>query len=136
MLATIEIPFTLTKIIALALGTLIIESQVRERTVLQHALVSALHSTLVQRRILSVSSERCVQDPAYTQRDRDILHSAELTVLDDPQAFLELDESSVLVSICPNPPGRGYCGRLMSSGSHHMEYKTRKPPFWVSRVFL
>ncbi|KAI3323079.1 hypothetical protein HD806DRAFT_497860 [Xylariaceae sp. AK1471] len=104
MLAAIEIPFTLTKVIALALGPLVLGSQVCKGHVLQHALVSALHSTLVQRGILSISSERYVQDPAYTQRDRDILHSAGLNVLDDPQAFLELDKSSVLVCINPEIP--------------------------------
>ncbi|TGJ86224.1 hypothetical protein E0Z10_g2522 [Xylaria hypoxylon] len=96
MLATIVFPFTLTKVIGLALGALVIRSQVCESTVLQHALVSALHSTLVQRGILSASSKQYVQDPIYTQRDREILHSAGLTVLDDPQALLDLDESSVL----------------------------------------
>jgi hypothetical protein len=104
VLATIEVPFTLTKVIALALGPLVLGSQVCKRHILQHALVSALHSTLVQRGILSVLSERYVQDPAYTQRDRDILRAAGLTVLGDPQAFLELDESSVLVCINPEVP--------------------------------
>ncbi|KAI1741422.1 hypothetical protein F4680DRAFT_457944 [Xylaria scruposa] len=100
----VEIPFTLTKVIALALGRLIVRSQVDKRRVLQHALVSALRSTLVHRGILPVSSEKYVQDPGYTQRDKDLIHSAGLTVLDDPQALLELDESSVLVSINANIP--------------------------------
>ncbi|KAI5857448.1 hypothetical protein GGS23DRAFT_587480 [Durotheca rogersii] len=104
ILATVEIPFALTKLVALALGPFTIKSRLLDRPVLQHALVSAIHSTLVQRGILSLSSERYVQDPAYTQRDRDILDSLGLTVLYDPQAFLELDESSVLVCISPNPP--------------------------------
>ncbi|OTA96504.1 hypothetical protein M434DRAFT_27641 [Hypoxylon sp. CO27-5] len=104
ILATIEVPFIPTKVIALALGPLTLMSQVCERSVLQHALVSVLHSTLVQRGILSVSSQQYVQDPAYTQRDRDTIHSAGLAVLDDPQALLELDESSVLICICPGIP--------------------------------
>lgn len=107
LLATIEVPFVLSKVIALGLGSLTSLSRVDEHCVHQHALVTALHSTLVQRGILSSSgssSERYVQDPAYTQRDRDILHSAGLTVLQDPQAFLDLDESSVLVNIGPDFP--------------------------------
>ncbi|KAI0415185.1 hypothetical protein F5X98DRAFT_227654 [Xylaria grammica] len=104
ILATMEIPFTLTKVIALALGALILGSQVCKGHVLQHALVSAVHSALVQRGILSVLSRQYVQDPAYTQRDKGMLHSAGLTVLDDPQALLELDESSVLVCINPEIP--------------------------------
>ncbi|KAI1418769.1 hypothetical protein F5Y12DRAFT_789606 [Xylaria sp. FL1777] len=95
----IEIPFTLTKVIALALGSLIVRSRINKSRFLQHALVSALHSALVHRGILPVSSEKYVQDPAYAQRDKDLIHSAGFTVLNDPQAWLELDESSVLVSI-------------------------------------
>ncbi|KAI1138078.1 hypothetical protein F5Y05DRAFT_50427 [Hypoxylon sp. FL0543] len=99
ILATIEVPCSLTKVIGLALGALVPRSQVIKRHVLQHALISAIHSTLVRHGILSVSSKQYVQDPAYSQRARDILHSAGLTVLEDPQALLELDESSVLVCI-------------------------------------
>lgn len=47
ILATIEIPFTLIKVLDLALGALILGSQVCNSHVLQHALVSARHSTLV-----------------------------------------------------------------------------------------
>jgi hypothetical protein len=104
VLSMIEIPFTLTKVIALGLGSLITMSRIAKHRFLQHALISALHSALVHRGILSVSSEKYVQDPAYTQRDKDIIHSAGLTVLNDPQALLELDESSVLVSIANDIP--------------------------------
>ncbi|KAI1781540.1 hypothetical protein F4818DRAFT_436731 [Hypoxylon cercidicola] len=84
VLTNVEIPFPLTKVIAVASGQLVVLSQVNKRRVLHHSLVSDLRSTL---------------DPAYKQRDKDILRSAEFTVLDDPQAWLELDESSVLVCI-------------------------------------
>ncbi|GAP87467.2 putative SRR1 like protein [Rosellinia necatrix] len=104
ILTAIEIPFTLTKVIALALGPLIVRSQINKGRFLQHALVSALHSILVHRGILSASSEKYVQDPGYTQRDKDVIHSAGLTVLNDPEALLELDESSVLVSIAADIP--------------------------------
>lgn len=103
-LTSIEIPFTLTKVVALALGSLVVRSHINKGRFLQHALISAIHSTLVHRSILSASSEKYVQDPGYTQRDKSILDSAGLTVLDDPQALLELDESSVLVSIAANIP--------------------------------
>lgn len=104
ILTSIGIPFTLTKVIALALGSLIVRSRINKTRFLQHVVVSAIHSTLVHRGILSASSEKIVQDPRYTERDKELLHSAELTVLDDPHALLELDESSVLVSIAPNIP--------------------------------
>jgi hypothetical protein len=104
MLGNIKFPFTLTKLIALSLGTPIMMSRVDDRSVLQHALITNLHSTLVQRGILPASSARYVQDPAYAQRDKDLLKGVGLSILEDPQAFLELDDSSMLVSIASDIP--------------------------------
>jgi hypothetical protein len=98
VLASVEIPFAVTKVIGLGLGPLVLKSRVFERSVFQHALVSVL------RQKFSISSSAYVQDPAYTQRDRNILHSAGLTVLEDPQGLLELDEYSILLAISPNIP--------------------------------
>ncbi|KAJ8129739.1 hypothetical protein O1611_g3893 [Lasiodiplodia mahajangana] len=98
LLASVKIPFAVTKVIGLGLGPLVIKSQVFERVVFQHALVSVL------RQKLSISLSPLVQDPAYNQRARDILYSAGLTVLEDPQALLELDESSILLTISPGLP--------------------------------
>ncbi|KAJ2995529.1 hypothetical protein NUW58_g1243 [Xylaria curta] len=97
-LDSVEIPFTVTKVIGLGLGPLVLKSRVFERCVFQHALVSVL------RQKFSISLNPFVQDPAYTQRDRDILCSTGLTVLEDPQALLELDESSILLTISPGLP--------------------------------
>ncbi|RWA04127.1 hypothetical protein EKO27_g10979 [Xylaria grammica] len=98
VLASVEIPFAVTKVIGLGLGPLVIKSRVFERCAFQHALVPVL------RQKFSISSSAYVQDPAYTQRDRNILHSAGLTVLEDPQGLLELDEYSILLTISPNLP--------------------------------
>ncbi|KAI0915077.1 hypothetical protein F4823DRAFT_621362 [Ustulina deusta] len=98
VLASVEIPFTVTKVIGLGLGPLVLKSRVFERCVFQHALVSVL------RQKFSISLNPFVQDPAYTRRDRDILYSAGLTVLEDPQALLELDEFSILLTIRPGLP--------------------------------
>lgn len=98
VLASVEIPFAVTKIIGLGLGPLVVKSRVFERFVFQHALISVLGQKF------SISSNAYVQDPAYTQRDRNILHSAGLTVLEDPQGLLGLDEYSILVAISPNLP--------------------------------
>jgi hypothetical protein len=98
VLASVEIPFAVTKVIGLGLGPLVVKSRVFERCAFQHALISVL------RQKFSISSSACVQDPAYTQRDRNILHSAGLTVLEDPQGLLELDEYSILLAISPNIP--------------------------------
>ncbi|KAI0883909.1 uncharacterized protein GGS22DRAFT_166374 [Annulohypoxylon maeteangense] len=107
VLSNIEIPFPLTKVIAVASGKLVFQSQVSKRRVLHHSLVSDLRLTLVRRGFLldaASPTQPYVQDPAYTQRDTDILRSAGFTVLNDPQAWLELDESSVLVCINTDLP--------------------------------
>ncbi|KAL1842122.1 hypothetical protein VTJ49DRAFT_6001 [Mycothermus thermophilus] len=47
-----------------------------------------------------------VQDPVYTPVDKQVLAEAGITVVDDPRAFLAVDEASVLVSINPDVPVR------------------------------
>lgn len=88
----------MTKVIGFGLGPLVINSRLFDRCVSQHALISVLGQKF------SISSSAYVQDPVYTPRDRNILHSAGLTVLEDPQGLLELDEYSILVAISPNIP--------------------------------
>ncbi|KAK4232727.1 hypothetical protein C8A03DRAFT_48470 [Achaetomium macrosporum] len=46
------------------------------------------------------------QDPIYTPVDRQVLGEAGFTILDDPRAFLEVDESSVVIAIAPDIPVR------------------------------
>ncbi|KAI0555178.1 hypothetical protein F4679DRAFT_522518 [Xylaria curta] len=100
-LAAVKTSLVLDKVIGVALGPLVMETLVNRKSIIQHALISAISSILLQRGVLS---KRYVQDPIYTQQERDVLCSAGFTVLDDPQAFLTLDNSSVLVSIAPNIP--------------------------------
>ncbi|KAI1734351.1 hypothetical protein F4680DRAFT_438836 [Xylaria scruposa] len=100
-LAAVRTPLVLDKVIGVALGPLVVETRVNRDSIIQHALISAIYSILLQRGVLS---KRYVQDPIYTQQEKDVLCSAGFTLLDDPQAFLTLDNSSVLVSIAPNIP--------------------------------
>lgn len=46
------------------------------------------------------------QDPIYTPADEKVLYEAGITVIDDPRAFLEIDDSSVVISCCPDIPVR------------------------------
>ncbi|KAI2620767.1 hypothetical protein GGS26DRAFT_570730 [Hypomontagnella submonticulosa] len=103
-LASLKIPFALDKVIGFALGPLSLEFPIDHRRIIQHALISVLHSTLLQRGSSSKTFQRYVQDPWYTQKDKDVLSSEGFTILDDPEAFLTLDNSSILVSINPNVP--------------------------------
>ncbi|KAK5628628.1 hypothetical protein RRF57_004343 [Xylaria bambusicola] len=97
-------PVILDKVVGVALGSLCTETNVHYRSIHQHALISAIYSILLQRSEVSAPCKRYVQDVAYTQRDKDVLSFQGLTILDDPGAFLTLDDSSVLVSIAPVVP--------------------------------
>ncbi|KAI0514522.1 hypothetical protein F5B22DRAFT_647562 [Xylaria bambusicola] len=101
VLNAVKPPAVLNKIFGVALGSLCAGTKLQHRAIYQHALIPTIQSILLQRRVVSVSCKRYVQDPAYTQRDKDVLSHQGLEVLDDPHAFLALDGSSVLVSICP-----------------------------------
>ncbi|KAI0433011.1 hypothetical protein F5Y09DRAFT_339005 [Xylaria sp. FL1042] len=103
-LSAIKTPFVLDKLVAVALGPLVFRCAHLEHSMIQSVLVSAIHSNLLERGILSASSKIYVQDPAYTQLDQDVLSSVGFNVIDDPEAFLMLDDSSVLVSISPDIP--------------------------------
>ncbi|KAK4099262.1 hypothetical protein N658DRAFT_430361 [Parathielavia hyrcaniae] len=46
------------------------------------------------------------QDPMYMPIDEQVLDEAGFIVLDDPRAFLEVDESSVVIAIAPDIPIR------------------------------
>jgi len=45
-----------------------------------------------------------VQDPAYTDLDKGALRLEGVKVLEDPRAFVEVDEASVVVAIYPIIP--------------------------------
>lgn len=47
-----------------------------------------------------------VQDPAYTKLDESVLNEHGIQVIEDPQAWLEVDDSSVVLSFFPNIPVR------------------------------
>lgn len=103
-LAKVNPPFVLDKIIGVALGPLTLGTRLNHDSVLQHTLLSAIHSNFIEHNVLSVPCKRYVQDPIYSQQHRDALFLAEFTVLEDPQAFLALDNSSVLLSINADIP--------------------------------
>jgi len=46
------------------------------------------------------------QDPDYTDIDREVLEQSGITILDDPQGFLEVDDSTAVLSFGANIPLR------------------------------
>lgn len=92
-----------SKAIGLTLGSLTRgwhEDKLRHRTTVQHAMLMTIRDVLGEQ-----SDVPCyIQDPAYTHTDIDILNEAGFTVLSDPNGLLEIDETSVVVSIAPDFP--------------------------------
>ncbi|KAI0108468.1 hypothetical protein F4814DRAFT_59253 [Daldinia grandis] len=116
------------KIVVFALGTLLTNgSRVSTSSMVQHALVLGLQQMLSKARagdnrisgifqtIKGSWSKNdaakplipCfAQDPAYLPRDKTVLSEAGITVIEDPWGFLEVDHTSIVVSIDPNIPVR------------------------------
>lgn len=71
----------------------------------QHALPLAIREFL-----LSAKGYRDlywnVQDPMYTDADKQVLQSLGVTVLDDPRAFLQVDDATAVLSVSPDTPVR------------------------------
>ena len=74
------------------------------RSAFEHALVMTLRDALT-REGQPISRAVCyVQDPVFTEVEKSIFSEHGIAVVDDPQAFLEIDESSVVLSRAPNVP--------------------------------
>lgn len=93
----------INKVVGVALGTMSKYAEDwRLRTALQHALLLTLREWLGQR---TQEDLRCyVQDPDYTPVDQLVLGAHGVEVIEDPRAWLEMDEASILFSSCPNVP--------------------------------
>jgi len=101
-IASTAVPPNMDKIVAFALGSLTYLSEPNPDSVMQHALLLTL------RKVLSPAHElKCYsQDPLYTTPDQEALAMAGVDVLNDPDAFLKVDDNSVLLSISPDVPVR------------------------------
>ncbi|KAK2604141.1 hypothetical protein N8I77_007096 [Diaporthe amygdali] len=99
-------PDKITKIIAFSLGS-ISGGEDLDRSITQHVLVLTIKDVL-KKMIADADVEiRCyVQDPEYSDVDRTALAGAGIEVLDDPQGFLEVDDSSVVLSFDSAVPVR------------------------------
>ncbi|KAI0393380.1 hypothetical protein F5Y17DRAFT_310825 [Xylariaceae sp. FL0594] len=102
----------LNKVVGLALGPLLTGTTVEFRVIMQHVLLSALQTILLRLGALTLwpltwkstwmTTATCgpyIQDPIYMEPEKEVLCAAGFTILEDPQALLVLDDSSVLVTI-------------------------------------
>ncbi|KAK8111688.1 uncharacterized protein PG998_008145 [Apiospora kogelbergensis] len=92
------------KIVAFACGPLIWDSKVAVQSILQHGLLLSLRDYLLGKGEQAGECPCYVQDPAYSDRDKDVLKSLGITTLEDPAGFFEADDRSIVLSFYPNVP--------------------------------
>lgn len=107
LLGSADIP-PVQKIVAFACSTMTWDDEARHRSTVQHTLILTIRDCLAKRRQFSnPSTVKCfVQDPLYTSTDRQVLGDQGITVLDDPNGFLEIDEETIVLSHAPDIPVR------------------------------
>jgi hypothetical protein len=92
-----------TKIVGLALGAISYHYDTRPRCYIQHALLLTLREWLAERE--KTEDVVCyTQDPGYRSVDKEVLKEHGIEVIDDPRAWLEIDDESVVYSVSPNVP--------------------------------
>ncbi|KAJ5946792.1 hypothetical protein N7454_003631 [Penicillium verhagenii] len=97
----------ISKVVAVSLGCLsYLRNQDRPgRSAYQHAMVLTLRDWLKKRN--GVDKVPCyIQDPEYTDVDRDVFGKHDVEVIEDPVAWLEMDDFSIVVSIASNVPSK------------------------------
>ncbi|EPS32428.1 hypothetical protein PDE_07388 [Penicillium oxalicum 114-2] len=93
----------ITKIIGLALGAISYGADDRSDSYIQHALLLTLRNWLLGQG--DPAHLACyAQDPGYRSVDRQVLKEHGIDVIDDPQAWLEIDNQSIVFSVAPNVP--------------------------------
>lgn len=70
----------------------------------QHALLLTLQEIYTKSGHEADKTACYMQDPVYNEVDKSVLEDLGMAVLDDPDGFLEVDETSVVVSITANVP--------------------------------
>jgi hypothetical protein len=112
-LASVAVPPGIDKIVALACSTMTwADNGDNMRSMGQHILALTIRHLLASGSSTGADGEnargiKCyAQDPIYTPVDEQVLSEAGFTVVDDPRAFLEIGEASVVIASAPNIPVR------------------------------
>ncbi len=111
-LASVAILPGIEKIVAFACATMNCAGNDITRSMAQHALALAVRDFLANIVTTGADGEgaggiQCyAQDPIYTPVDEQVLSEAGFVVVDDPRAFLEVDEASVIIAMNPDIPLR------------------------------
>ncbi|KAF2092509.1 hypothetical protein NA57DRAFT_82225 [Rhizodiscina lignyota] len=91
-----------TKVIGLGLGTP--DQCDGKGPFFQHAAIVTIAEVLKEKGGREAACMSFCQDPAYSSTDKELLEDLNVTVLESPMGFLEIDSNSIVVSISPNVP--------------------------------
>ncbi len=107
-LASVPIPAGINKIIALGCSTITwADDDPTNPSIARHLLALIVHDILVTSYGPGSYEIKCyAQDPIYTPVDEQVLGRAGFVVVDDPRAFLEVDEASVVIALAADIPAR------------------------------
>lgn len=103
ILTSSKIPY-ITKIIGFACGSIAWsdDEQNTTRAAFQHALILTLLDIIGRANPQQITCY--TQDPSYLETDKFVLEKNGIAVLNDPKAFLEVDDSTIVVSCAPSVP--------------------------------
>lgn len=105
ILRTVQLGGSVSRIVAFGNGTISIEDS--QHSALQHALMLTIRDGLQSLQPGSGVTIQCfAQDPTYTEADKVVLHEVGITVLEDPRAFLKVNDETVVLSFAPDVPVR------------------------------
>lgn len=91
----------INKIVGVALGSITRLEESPNRSAVQHAFLLTVRDWLFKRK----KEFPCyVQDPVYNAVDQSILGEHGVDIIDDPRAWLEIDEKSILFPCAPDMP--------------------------------
>jgi len=103
ILASIKTPIKISKIVGLACSTMAYnDHETPSRSGFQHALLLTLRDILSEKEGNPERISCYAQDPCYTSSDKSVLEASGITVLEHPEAFLQIDDFSVVISSSPN----------------------------------
>jgi hypothetical protein len=98
-----QFPFPVRKIVGFGLGYVSVkDDRSNDACYVQHAALLMMAKTLEAR--FGNPVQCYVQDPAYDDIQIEFLQSLNIKVVDDPQGFLEINDSTLLFSVSPNVP--------------------------------
>jgi hypothetical protein len=78
------------------------DCEMAERSACQHALILILREYFAKRQQIAEEDILCfAQDPLYEDVDKRVLGDAGISVVENPRGFLEVDDTSLVLSVSP-----------------------------------